>query len=257
MDVAVIRSALADLQNLFLGDAAALAGLYQVVGKIAEADAAVVLDFAGALTVQAAGIAAGTVANRELTIIFVQPVGDVLDGDRLVLGGDGALHRDDVHADAVSSGRDQMGLAFERQEGHFVEAIRQLGVFLHLLEYHVGHLSNTGNEELDVPLFLVLGILPVVLHDAVIGGVRQQFNDAVLTLAGDLCNFSSGLGLAQAHFQHDLCDLIAGTCAIQNDVFRVFLCQSLDAELVRETVGDHFAEVKQNLSCHIVAPFHI
>ena len=174
----------------------------------------------------------------------------MLDGDGLVLVLDRLFNRDDMHADAVAAGRDQVRFALERQEGHFVECIRELGVFLDLPEHHVRHLGDAGDEELDIPLLLVLRILPVVLHDAVHGGVGEQLLDPRLGLAGELCDLRGGLGLAQAHFQHDRRDLIVGTGAVENGVLRVVLGQTLETELVGEAVGDHFAKIKQNLSCH-------
>ena len=231
-----------------IGDRTALAGLDQVVGEVAQADAAVVLDLAGALAVEAAGVAAGAVADGELAVVLVEPVGDMLDGDGLV-------HGQDVHADAVAAGRDQMGLALQRQEGHLVEGVGKLGILLDLPEDHVGHLGDAGDEELDIPLLLVLGVLPVVLDDALLGRVGQKLDDALLGLAGELGDLRGGLGLAQAHLQHDFGNLITGAGAVQNDVFGIVLCQPFEAEFVRQAVGDHFAKVKQNLSCHCVAPF--
>ena len=74
VDIAVFFSTLADVQSLFLGNRAALAGFNQVLGKVAETDAAVVLDLAGAFAEETAGIAAGAVTDRKLSFIFVQPV---------------------------------------------------------------------------------------------------------------------------------------------------------------------------------------
>ena len=135
-----------------------------------------------------------------------------------------------------------MGLAFERKEGHLVEAVSQLGIFLDLPEDHVGHLGDAGNEQLDVPLLLVLGILPVVLHDAVHGTVGQELFDALFGLAGEFGDLCSGLGLAQAHLQHDFRNLIIGTCAVEDDVFRILLGQLFNAEFVGKTVCNHFAK---------------
>ena len=166
--------------------------------------------------------------------------------------GDRALDGQHVHADAVAARRDQVGLPFQRQEGHLVKAVGQFGVLLDLLQHHVGHLGNAGNKELDIPLLLMLGILPVVLHDAVVGGVGEQLDDAVLGLAGELGDLRGGLGLAEAHFQHDLGNLIVAAGAVQNDVFRILLRQLFEAEFIRQPVSDHFAEIKQDLSCHTV-----
>ena len=149
-----------------------------------------------------------------------------------------------MHAHAIAAGRHQMGLAHQRQEGHLVKGFCQFRILLHLPEDHVGHLGDAGDEELDVPLLLVLGIFPVILHNAMLGGVGEQLFDALLALAGELCDLCGGLGLAQAHFQHDFGDLVAGACPVQNDVLRVVFGQSLDAEFVGDTVGDHFAKIK-------------
>ena len=184
-------------------------------------------------------------------------MGDVLDGDGLVLRVDGLLHGQDVHADAVAAGGDQMGLALQRQEGHLVEGVGQLGILLDLPEDHVGHLGDAGNEELHIPLLLVLRVLPVVLDNALFGRVGEQLDDALLGLAGELGDLRGGLGLAQAHLEHDLRDLVAGACAVQNDILGVGFGQSFQAELVGDAVGDHFAQVKKDLSCHRWSPFHL
>ena len=143
-----------------------------------------------------------------------------------------------------------MGLSLQREEGHLVKAVGQLRILLHLLQDHVRHLGNAGYEKLDVPLLLMLRILPVVLHDAVHGGVRQQLLNASFRLAGELGDLRGGFGLAKAHLQHNLRNLIVGTCAVENNIFRVALRETLDAEFVGKAVRDHFSQIKQYLSCH-------
>ena len=147
-----------------------------------------------------------------------------------------------------------MRLSFKRKEGHLVKAVGQLGVLFDLPENHVRHLGNAGNEQLDVPLLFVIGVLIVVFDNAVIGRIGQQFDDAFFGFAGELCNFRRGFGFAKLHFQHDFSNFIAGACAVKNNVLRVVFRQTFDAELIRETVRDHFAEIEQNLSCHSVLP---
>ena len=143
-----------------------------------------------------------------------------------------------------------MGLALQREEGHLVEALGELGVLFNLIQDHVRHLGDAGDEQLDIPLLLVLGIFPVILHDAVHGGVGEQLHNTLFGLAGEFRDFSRGLRLAQAHLQHDFRDFVIGTCAVENDVFRVFLRQPLNAELVRKAVGNHLTEIEQDFSCH-------
>ena len=254
VDIAIVLGTLADLQNFLACDVAAFSGLNQIIGEIAKTDAAVVLNLAGALAKQTARVAAGAVADREVAVIFVEPVGNMLDRGGFVFRWDRFFHGDDVHTNAVAAGRDQMCLAFERKEGHLVEAVSQLGIFFNLPENHVCHLGNAGDKQLDIPLLFMIGVLIVILDNAVIGGISQKFNNSVFRLAGKLCDLSGGLGLAQTHFEHDLRNLIAGTGSVKNDVFRVCFGQSFNAEFIRETVRDHFAEIKENLSCHSVFP---
>ena len=56
VDIAVVLGALEDLHRLFIGDAAALAGLKAVVGKLADGNAQLVLQLAAALALNAHGI---------------------------------------------------------------------------------------------------------------------------------------------------------------------------------------------------------
>ena len=244
VDIAVLFGALADLKRFFLRDRAALAGLDQIIGKIAQTDAAVVLDLAGTLVEETTGVAAGTIADGKVSVILVEPMRDVLDIRRLVLRGNGLFNRDDMHADAVAAGRDQVGLAFERQESHFVKGVCQLRILFYLPEHHIRHLGNAGDKQLDVPLLLVLGIFVVVLDDAVHGAVGEQLVDALLRLAGELGDLRGGFGFAKSHLEHDFCDLVVGAGTIENNVLRIGFGQTLESKLVGKAVRDHFAEIK-------------
>ena len=148
-----------------------------------------------------------------------------------------------------------MSFAFQWEKRHLVKAGSKFRILLDLFENHVRHFCDARNKELNIPLFLVLRILPVIFHNTVVGCVCQELRNALFRLAGELCDFCGGLGLAQAHLQHDFGNLITGAGAVQNDVFGIVLCQPFEAEFVRQAVGDHFAKVKQNLSCHRFSPF--
>ena len=90
----------------------------------------------------------------------------------------------------------------------------------------------------------MLGIFIVVLDDAVLSGIGEQLDNALFGFAGKLGDLRGGLGLAKAHFEHDLRDLVVGAGAIKNDILRVGLRQPFEAELVGKAVRDHFAEIK-------------
>ena len=255
MDIAVVFCTLADLQSLFLCDCSAFSGFNQIFCKITETDAAVILNFTGAFIVQTTCIAAGTVTDGKFAVILVEPVGNVFDGDRFVDGIDGTLNRNDMHPDPVTSGRNQMRFALEGKKCHFVKTVCKLRILFNLPEDHVGHFRNPGNKHLYVPLLLVLRVFPVVFHNALLCRIGKQFHNTVFRFTGNLSDFSRRLGLSKSHLEHDLCDFITGACTVENDILRVILCQFFDAEFVRNPVRNHFAEIKQNFSCHRISPF--
>ena len=82
------------------------AGFDGVVRHIADLDAPVVRIVAAAFAENGAAIAARADASGEVAFVFLEPVGDLLDLDGLVVHLDLLLDGDDVHADAVSSRHD-------------------------------------------------------------------------------------------------------------------------------------------------------
>ena len=240
MDIAVVLSALEDLHRLIIGNLAALAGLETVVTKLTDGNAQLVLQLAAALPLNAHGIAAGAVADAELILILLQPVGDVLDIDRLVRGRDGLLDRDDVHADAGASGRHHAGDLRQRQKRHALEKLRDLRMLLDLLQVHVHQLGRAGHEDRQRPLLVVIGVLPVVLEQADHGHLVKQ----LLHVDGVLADLLADLGRRgrDAHL-HRECKLrhLVGDDAGQAVILGRSLVELGHAELDVHTVGDLFA----------------
>ena len=126
MDEAVILGRLQNVHGFFVGDVVALAGLAAVVGKVAHADAPAHVVVRAALAEHGAARAAGTLADADVPLIFFQPVGKMLDVERLVFHRNGLFDRNDVHTDAGASGRHHLGDARQRQIRHALEEVRRL-----------------------------------------------------------------------------------------------------------------------------------
>ena len=254
VDIAVVLGALDDLHRLFIGNVAALAGLAAVVGKLADGNAHLVLQLAAALALNAHGVAAGAVANADVPLILFQPVGDVLDIDRLVRGRDGLLDRDDVHADAGASGRHHAGDLRQRQKRHALEKPRDLRVLLHLLEVHVHQLGRTGHKDRQHPLLVVVGVLPVVLEQANHGHLVKQLLHIDRVLAELLADLSRRGRDTHVHRERELRHLV-GDDAGQAIILGRILVELRHAELDVHAVRDLFAQLQDQFSCHVSGSF--
>ena len=254
VDIAVVLGALENLHRLIIGDAAALAGLETVVTKLTDGNTQLVLQLAAALSLNAHRIAAGAVTDTDVPLILLQPVGDVLDIDRLVRGRDGLLDRDDVHADAGASGRHHAGDLRQRQESHALKKLCDLRMLLDLLEIHVHQLCSAGHEDRQRPLLVVVGVLPVVLEQADHGHLVKQLLHVDGVFADLLADLSRRSRHAHLHCECNLCHLV-GDDAGQAIILGRSLVELGHAELDIHTVGDLLAKFQNQFSCHFQAPF--
>ena len=166
---AVVLGAPEDLVDLVAVDVAAAIGLDHVVGHVAHGDAPVVIVVAATLAHHLAAHAAAAGARGVLAVVLVEPVPDVLDRDGVVLVLDGALDRDDVHADARTSRRHHRRGAAERALAGLLEELGEDGVLRELPHAHVEELGRAGHEHGQHPLLGAGGILPVVLEQSRVG----------------------------------------------------------------------------------------
>ena len=249
VDKAVLLALLKDGQGLFLGDvAAALVGLHHVVGHVAHGNAPALLVVGAALVIGLAAAAAGAGACGVFALILFQPVGDVLNGDRLVLHADGLLHGDHVHADARAAGRDHLGDLLQGQPGHIVEEHAKLRVLLHQIRVHVGEFAAARHEHGHKILLLMGGVFPVVLQNTGPGHALELGFKLFFGNAGALCHLRQGSGDADAaEFQGDL-GLLVRDHQGQRPVFRVGAFDLLQPQLLGNAVGNHFAQLCDRLA---------
>ena len=250
VDIAVFLGALEDSQRLFVGDIAALAGLDAVSCEGADGDAQLILHLAAALAHKAHCVAAGAVADAELTLVLLEPVGDMLNADRLVGCRYCLLDGDNVHAYAVASGRYHGGDLRQRQECHALEEFCDLGVLLDLLEIHIHKLGSAGNENGQNILTAAVGSIVVVLQNALGGQIVHDLLNVGNGLAHFLCDLLGSCGFAEIHCQCNV-GLVVGHDALKAVILGIGLGELFKSELVGYAVGHFFAERNDFFSCHM------
>ena len=185
MHKAIVLGALEDLERLLGRDVVGATGLHGVVGHVAYLDAPVVRVVGAALAQLGAGVAARADAGGDVALVLLEPVGDALELDGLVLEVDGLLDGDDVHADAVASGRDHLRDARKRDEGHALEEVRDRGVLVDAVLARVEELCRAGHKERQAPALgargvrdgavVVVVVSVVVLDDADDAHLVEEF----------------------------------------------------------------------------------
>ena len=272
VDIAAIFRLLEDLHRLFIGDVMAMVRLAAVVGKIADADAPFALDVAGALAADALLLAAGAHAHADMSLILLQPVGQVLDRQRLALGRDRLFDRNDVHADTGASGRHHFGDAGQRQIGHALKEIGRLREHIRLLGIDHHDLGAAGDEHVQHPaLFMVrifaVEVLPMELDQAALtDGLHRLFEIGSVKLRILLCELLDRERHALFHGQRDIEDIVRHFLIV---LHRRELEGGVDAEILRRVrrdfflsqqhrraIRDHFSELCNFLVfCHVIASF--
>ena len=214
VDIAAILCLLEDLHRLFIGDVMAMVRLAAVVGKITDADAPLAFHVAGALSADALLLAAGAHAHADMPLILLQPMGQVLDRQRLALGRDGLFDRNDMHADSGASGRHHFSNTRQRQIGHAFKEIGRLREHVRLLGIDHHDLGAAGNEHVQHPaLFMVrilaVEILPMELDQtALADGLHRFFQIGSVKLRVLLCELLYRERHALFHGQRDIEDIV-------------------------------------------------
>ena len=246
VDIALFLGALEHFHDLLIGSIvdAFLAGLIAVLCGVADSDTPMLGQVAGATVITALAVTAG--ANADLiVIVLLQPVGQMLDGDRLRLMLNCLLNGDNMHADTCAAGRHHCGDILERKSGHVLEELRYLGVLIHGSGLHVKKFCAAGDEQGHEPLLVVVVVLPVVLQNAQLAHLLELCLQLCLVRPlGELLDLVKCQRLALRHGEQDLYHLIVEDIA-QTPVFGIGFGQRLQAELLRDAVGELFSEFEQ------------
>ena len=177
----------------------ATVGLNHIVGHIAHGNAPVGGVVGAALAHHATARAAATGAGGILTLVFVEPMLDMLNRHRGARGINGLLDRNDMHADAGASGRHHRRGLGQRPLGRLLKELGIDRMLLELAHAHVEELGGTRHQHGQHPLLGALGVFPVVLEQARVAHIVEHLLDLGLGHAGELDHLGQRIGTAHLH----------------------------------------------------------
>lgn len=187
---AVVLGALQDLHDFFARCRTGLVGLDGVGHHVADGDAHILFQMAAAFAADPAGTAAGAGADCTLAVVLIQPVRQMLQIDRFLFRWDRFFDRDDVHADAGTSGRHHGRDLFQRQAGHPLEHRRHFRVRRDRVQIHIHIFCAAGYEHGQHVLLVMIFVFPVVFNHTAQSQLFQQLFRACerfAALFGDFC----------------------------------------------------------------------
>ena len=239
---AVVLGLAQDVVDLVAGHVMATIGLDHVVGHIAHGDAPIGRVVGTALTHHATARAAAAGAGGILTLVFVEPMLDMLNRHRGARGVNGLLDRNDVHADTGASGRHHRRGLGQRSLGRLLKELGVDRMLLELAHAHVEELGGTRHQHGQDPLLGALGIFPVVLEQTRVAHVVEHLLDIGLGHAGELDHLGQRIGTAHLHLAEHF-GLLVG-CGLGKRP--VLVAQQLVA--VQQTVGAVLAQFDDGLT---------
>ena len=239
---AVVLGLAQDVVNLVAGHVMATIGLDHVVGHIAHGDAPIGRVVGAALTHHATARAAAAGASGILTLVFVEPMLDMLNRHRGACGVDGLLDRNDVHADTGASGRHHRRGAGQRPLGRLLKELGIDRMLLELAHAHVEELGGTRHQHGQYPLLGALGVFPVVLEQTRVAHVVEHLLDIGLGHAGELDHLGQRIGTTHLHLAEHF-GLLVG-CGLGKRP--VLVAQQLVA--MQQTVGAVLAQLDDCLA---------
>ena len=201
---AVVFGLAQDVVDLLARHIVAAVGLDHVVGHIAHGDAPVGRVVGAALAHHTTARAAAAGAGGILTLVFVEPVLDMLDRHRGARGVDSLLDRNDMHANTGTTGRHHRRGPGQRALGRLLKELGIDRMLLELAHAHVEELGRTRHQHGQHPLLGTLGVFPVVLEQARVAHVVEHFFDLGLGHAGDLDHLGQRVGTAHLHLAEHL-----------------------------------------------------
>ena len=239
---AVVLGLAQDVVNLVAGHVMATICLDHVVGHIAHGDAPIGRVVGAALTHHATARAATAGAGGILTLVFVEPMLDMLNRHRRARGIDSLLDRNDVHADTGASERHHRRSLGQRPLGRLLKELGIDRMLLELAHAHVEELGGTRHQHGQHPLLGALGVFPVVLEQTRVAHVVEHLLDIGLGHAGELDHLGQRIGTTHLHLAEHF-GLLVG-CGLGKRP--VLVAQQLVA--MQQTVGAVLAQLDDCLA---------
>ena len=239
---AVVLGLAQDVVDLLARHIMAAVGLDHIVGHIAHGNAPIGRVIGAALAHHATARAAAAGAGGIFTLVFVEPMLDMLDRHRRARGIDGLLDRNYMHADAgTARWHHRRGLG-QRSLGRLLKELGVDRVLVELAYAHVEELGGTRHQHGQHPLLGALGVFPVVLEQARVAHVVEHLLDIGLGHAGELDHLGQRIGAAHLHLAEHF-GLLVG-CGLGKRP--VLVAQQLVA--MQQTVGAVLAQLDDCLA---------
>ena len=247
VDKTVLFRHLHNFQRFLSGYVAtAFVGLHHIIRHIAYGNAPSFRIVPAAFLKRLAGTAARTGARCILPIVFIQPVGNMLHGDRLILHLDSLLHRNYMHTDSSASRRHHRGHFFQWQAAHTLKETPHFRMLLQKVGIHIGKLRASRNKHRQYILLFMLRILPVIFYQSVYGHLLQNILQVRFIPACKPYHVLQCARLALAHLHGNLCHLIC-TDGAKSYVFRRIPGNLLQTQHDGNSVCYHFRQLCNRL----------
>ena len=201
---AVVLGLAQDVVDFLARHIVAAVGLDHVVGHIAHGNAPVGRVVGAALAHHATARAAAAGAGGILTLVFVEPMLDMLNRHRRARGIDSLLDRNDMHADTGTTGRHHRRGLGQRSLGRLLKELGIDRMLLELAHAHVEELGGTRYQHGQHPLLGALGVFPVVLEQTRVAHVVEHLLDICLGHAGELDHLGQRVGTTHLHLAEHL-----------------------------------------------------
>ena len=243
-----------NLHCLVVGYIATFARFTAVVRHIADADAPFFTAVAATFAELGSAVATRTDAHAEMSFVFFEPIGNVLDVHRAVFHFDCFLDGNDVHTDSRASRRNHRSDHRQGKIGHSLKEHRKFGMVVKLLLYHIGKLRGTRNEHrknvaahglcsLDGTIVIVV-VAVIVFQNADVAHFFHQLVKLFFIHIGMQCfKVFHRVMLAHLHFESDVRHFVSHD-ACKSPVFGV-VCRDAK-KLVIDAIRD-FSRKFENL----------
>ena len=186
-------------------------------------------------------------------VVLFEPMRNVLDVDRRLDLLDGLLDGHDVHADAATTWRDDVGDHRGSQICDALEVGAHLGMLFEGRLVHGVELAHAGQlhgqrEALFVVRVRAVEVLPVVLEVALLGHEVHERLDLLERPLTSLGNLLHGHGMPNAHVVGDVGSFL-GENRKQAPALWIGRRDLLDAELFRDAVDHHLRQLHRLGTC--------
>ena len=207
---AVILCFLQNIQRLFRRNIMGAAGFDGVIRHVANLNAPVIRIIAAAFAQHRAGITAGTDSGRKMTLIFLQPVRDMLQIHGLIIKVHFLFYRNDMHANAITSRRNHLRNTSQRNKCHPLKEVSNRGILINTIlarveefrrsRHKIGYAPALGMRLVRKRVIMVIAVAVIVLQNTDPAHLVQQFLQVRrLNIRCQLHHLFKGIELSKLH----------------------------------------------------------